>query len=50
MAIPGYKGYVPEIQTGSLIGKRYTEQTRDALTKLKLDDKSQTLASTGYQQ
>jgi hypothetical protein len=47
MAIPGYKGYVPEIKTGSCVGKRYTEMTRDVMTKIKLDDKTQTLATTG---
>ena len=36
-AIPGYKGFVPGIKNGTLIGKRYTESTRQSLTRENLD-------------
>jgi hypothetical protein len=35
------------MKTGNLIGKTYTEQTREMLTKEKIDDKLNVFASTG---
>ena len=46
--MPGYTGFVPGVKTGNLIGKTYTEHTRDMLTKEKLDDRSNVFATTGY--
>ena len=48
MAIPGYKGYIPAVKAEAFVGKRYSEMTRDVLTKEKIDDKEQILSSTGY--
>jgi|DEB0MinimDraft_12_1074336.scaffolds.fasta_scaffold62378_2 hypothetical protein len=48
MVIPKYQGYVPNLKANSLLQKRYTEQSRDVLTKGHLDDNAQTMASTGF--
>jgi hypothetical protein len=45
--IPGYQGFVPGLQNSSIIGKTYTETTREALRKEKLDDRRQFFSSTG---
>eukprot|EP00347_Sterkiella_histriomuscorum_P018138 403346645 len=47
-AIPGYKGFVPGMKNGTLIGKRYTESTRQSLTRENLDLKPQLFSSTGF--
>eukprot|EP00349_Pseudokeronopsis_sp_Brazil_P001834 CAMPEP_0202956802 /NCGR_PEP_ID=MMETSP1396-20130829/1303_1 /ASSEMBLY_ACC=CAM_ASM_000872 /TAXON_ID= /ORGANISM="Pseudokeronopsis sp., Strain Brazil" /LENGTH=74 /DNA_ID=CAMNT_0049673993 /DNA_START=96 /DNA_END=320 /DNA_ORIENTATION=+ len=48
MAIPGYKGYIPGVKAEPAVGKRFSEQSREVLTKQGLDDKEAVLASTGF--
>ena len=47
-AIPGYKGFVPNIRSSSLYGKPYTEQTRGVLKKELLDTDKNGMATTGF--
>ena len=47
-ALPGYQGFVPNIRANSLLGKRFTEQTRDVLNHKHMDDKHQMFSSTGF--
>jgi len=39
MVVPGYQGYVPNLKANQLLGKRYTEQTRDVLARDRMDNK-----------
>jgi hypothetical protein len=48
MVIPKYQGYVPRLKADSLMQKRITEQSRDVLNKVLMDDTHQTMASTGF--
>ena len=48
MVIPKYQGYVPNLKAKSLLAKRYSEQSRDVLRPENIDDKDQTMASTGF--
>lgn len=48
MVVPGYQGYVPNLKANQLLQKRYTEQSRDVLARNRIDEKSQTMASTGF--
>jgi len=48
MVIPKYQGYVPVMKADSLLQKRITEQSRDVLKAKIMDDKGQTMASTGF--
>ena len=45
--IPKYQGYRPVIAADSLLQKTFTEQSRDVFKKQTLDEKEQTMASTG---
>lgn len=46
--IPGYQGYVPSLAADSHLQKRLTEQSRDVMTPKNLDQRPQTMASTGF--
>lgn len=48
MIIPKYQGYVPNLKANSLLQKRQTEQSRDVFKASNIDDKTQTMASTGF--
>jgi hypothetical protein len=45
--IPKYQGYRPVIAADSLLQKTFTEQSRDVFKKQTLDEKEQTMSSTG---
>lgn len=47
-ALPGYKGFVPGVRANSLLGKRFTEQSRDVLNPKHLEGKQQMFSSTGF--
>ena len=47
MAIPGYQGYIPSVKAEGFHGKRYSEHTKDVLTKDNVDERNFFLASTG---
>ena len=46
--IPGYLGYVPNLAADSLLQKRLTEQSRDVMTPKNIDNRPQTMATTGF--
>ena len=45
--VPGYKGFVPGVRSGSMFGKSFTEESR-AVMKPEILDKPGKLASTGF--
>lgn len=47
-ALPGYQGFVPGVRANSLLGKRFTEQTRDVFNAKHLESKKQEFSSTGF--
>jgi hypothetical protein len=45
-AIPGYQGFIPGNKNQTLLGTRYTEATREALSP-SFDNRKQAFSSTG---
>lgn len=45
--IPKYQGFRPVIAADSLLQKTFTEQSRDVFKRGEIDEKEQTMSSTG---